>query len=101
MKGGTATKILLEVIFSIAHLLLRDHVITPAVTMYVCTTAGGVDVMTFVCYHSDMLQCYELVWRRVCILKETISRAVSLAGERCNTLQLLIRILSLVLQIAC
>ncbi|XP_065890645.1 glucokinase regulatory protein-like [Dysidea avara] len=62
MKGGTATKILLEVIFSIAHLLLRDHVITPAVTI-------------------DMLQCYELVWRRVCILKETISRAVSLAGE--------------------
>jgi len=34
MKGGTTTKILLEVIFSLAHLLLRDHTIAKTVTMY-------------------------------------------------------------------
>ena len=34
MKGGTTTKILLEVIFSLAHLLLRDHKITPTIAVY-------------------------------------------------------------------
>jgi len=46
MKGGTATKILLEVMFSMAHVFLKDHVITPPVTMYV-TLSGGDDVTVF------------------------------------------------------
>lgn len=51
----------------------------------------SVGVMMSLCFvgsHSDMLQCYELAWRRVCLQKETISKAVSLAGERCDIVML-------------
>lgn len=84
MKGGTATKILLEVIFSLAHLLLRDHVITPAVTMYGCYANMKINVIIFSSYR-NLIQCYELAWRQVCLLKEDISKAVQLAGERCGS----------------
>lgn len=81
MKGGTATKMLLEVIFSLAHLLLRDHVITPTVTTYGCY---AVMEMNIIVHHRNLIQCYELVWRQACLLKDDISKAVQLAGERCS-----------------
>ena len=36
------------------------------------------------CYR-NLIQCYELTWRQVCLLKEDISKAVQLAGERCGS----------------
>ena len=45
MKGGTTTKILLEVIFSLAHLLLGNHKITPTITTYGC----------YICMHIILL----------------------------------------------
>lgn len=34
--------------------------------------------------HRNLIQCYELAWRQVCLLKDDISKAVQLAGERCG-----------------